>query len=76
LFTGDTKDLATPPSPGCRPLPDPAADPSGPDHQDSWKEASIMRRRPLVRKAVKTAIIAKAARRLGCHAEKHLSRRR
>ena len=33
-----------------------------------------MRRRPIARKAVKTAIIVKAAQRLGRHAEKHLSR--
>jgi len=31
-----------------------------------------MRRRPIVRKAVKTALIAKAAQRLGRRAEQHL----
>jgi hypothetical protein len=34
-----------------------------------------MRRRPIIRKAVKTAIIAKTAQRLARHAEKHLTRR-
>jgi len=35
---------------------------------------SIMRRRPIIRKAVKAALIAKAAQRLGRRAEKHLKR--
>lgn len=34
-----------------------------------------MRRRPTIRKAVKTAIIVKAARRLGHRAEEHLKNR-
>ncbi len=33
-----------------------------------------MRRRRIVRRAVKTAIIAKSAQRLGRHAEKHLGK--
>ena len=33
-----------------------------------------MRRRPIIRNAVKTALIAKAARRLGRRAEEHLRR--
>jgi hypothetical protein len=33
-----------------------------------------MRRRPIVRKAVKTAIIVKAAHRLGRRAERHLTK--
>jgi hypothetical protein len=34
-----------------------------------------MRRRPILRRAVKTALIAKAAQRLGRRAEQHLSKR-
>jgi hypothetical protein len=34
-----------------------------------------MRRRPVIRKTVKTALIAKAAERLGRRAAKHLSKR-
>jgi hypothetical protein len=33
-----------------------------------------MRRRPIIRKAVKTALIAHAARRLGRRAEEHLKK--
>lgn len=33
-----------------------------------------MRRRPIIRKAVKTALIAKAAQRLGRRAEEYLKR--
>jgi hypothetical protein len=33
-----------------------------------------MRRRPIIRKAVKTAIIAKAAKRLARRAERHLAK--
>ena len=35
-----------------------------------------MRRRPIVRRAVKTAIIAKSAQRLARYAEKHLGKNR
>jgi hypothetical protein len=35
----------------------------------------IVRRRPILRRAVKTALIAKAAQRLGRRAEQHLSKR-
>ena len=38
------------------------------------KGTSIMRRRPIIRKAVKTALIAKAVQRLGRRAEKQLKK--
>ena len=65
-----------PRSPGCQRRPDRAIAHSTemPISPRTRKETGIMRRRPIIRKAVKTAIIAKAAQRLGRRAETHLSK--
>jgi hypothetical protein len=61
------------PSPGYRTPPDLAAGPFNPDnYTTTGKEIDIMRRRRILRKAVKTAIIAKSAHLLGRRAERHL----
>jgi hypothetical protein len=42
---------------------------------DYLKGSAAMRRRPVIRKAIKSALIAKAATRLAHRAEKHLEKK-